>query len=186
MKEIILASASPRRKEILSMFVDEFQIIPAKNEVEIDASLSVTEAVKKVAYYKALEVFEQNRDKIVIGSDTSVLINSEFLGKPKDRNDAFRMLRLLSGNVHQVLTAVCIMAESKEICFCETVQVEFCNLTDEEINEYLYSGEPFDKAGAYGIQGKGGKFVKRIDGDFFSVMGLPCSRTYQELKNFAD
>ncbi len=181
---IILASKSPRREEICKIIGLEFEIIPAKSECDIDLTVSPEEAIKKVAQAKAREVFAQNPNDLVIGADTAVYVSGEFLGKPENEQDAFLMLRKLSGKVHQVFTAVCALAPGKETCFCEVSDVEFSDLTDNEILEYIASKEPMDKAGAYGIQGKGAKFVKRINGDFYTVMGLPCARLYNELKEF--
>lgn len=179
---IILASASPRRKEILSLICDDFKVIPAKDEPLNDPSLSYEESVMRIARFKAEEIAKKYPECTVIGADTSVLSENGFLGKPKDGEDAVNMLLSLSNKVHRVYTATCIISPRKTVTFCECTNVEFCKLTREEAVEYVKSGEPMDKAGAYGIQGKGAKFVKRIDGDFYTVMGLPCARLYSELK----
>ena len=181
---IILASASPRRREICELLGLDFTVIPAKNEIEIDTSLSPEDALILVARSKAAEVFERHPSATVIGSDTSVLLDGRFLGKPASEAEAFEMLRSLSGKTHRVLTGVYIISPDKECGFCESASVEFASLTDEEIFEYIGSGEPMDKAGAYAIQGKGARFIKGIKGDFYTVMGLPCQRLYEEIKKF--
>ena len=181
---VILASASPRRKEILSKMIADFSVIPAENECALDPGLPPEEAVKRVAASKAQAVFAEHPEDLVIGSDTAVLVDSTFLGKPQNEEEAKAMLRLLSGRSHRVLTAVAILSQTKTSVFCDSALVEFAPLAEEEIRAYVASGEPMDKAGAYGIQGLGGKFVTRIDGDFFTVMGLPCAKLYQALKSF--
>lgn len=179
---IILASGSPRRKEILSLICDGFSVVPAKSEPQIDSSLSYEESVMRIARFKAEEIAKEYPDCTVIGADTSVLSENGFFGKPKSDEDAQNMLTSLSGKIHRVYTAVCIVTPKCTKTFCECTNVEFCSLTQEEAEEYVKTGEPMDKAGAYGIQGKGARFIKRIDGDFYTVMGLPCARLYSELK----
>ncbi len=181
---IILASASPRRREILSLLDITFDVIPAKHEIEIDTSVSPEKAVELVAYSKAREVFDVHKNDTVIGADTSVYIDGVFLGKPASKDEACAMLGKLSGKTHKVITGVSIISPEKEISFADTAEVEFFPLDENDIMTYVASGEPMDKAGAYGIQGKGAKFIKRINGDFYTVMGLPCGRLYRELKRF--
>lgn len=181
---VILASASPRRKEILSKMIADFSVIPAENECALDPLLLPEDAVMRVAESKARAVFEKHPEDLVIGSDTAVLVDRTFLGKPQNEENAKAMLRQLSGRCHRVLTAVAILSPDKTSVFCDSTLVEFAPLSEDEIAAYVASGEPMDKAGAYGIQGLGGKFVSRIDGDFFTVMGLPCARLYRELKPF--
>lgn len=181
---LILASNSPRRREICELLNLKFEIIPAENESPLDLSLPREKAVEAVAVSKAEEVFNKNPLATVIGSDTAVLCDGTFLGKPENEDDAKRMLKMLSGKRHQVLTGVAIISRDKRVSFCEVAQVEFQSLSDEEILWYISTKEPMDKAGAYAVQGKGARFVKKIDGDFYTVMGLPCQRLYEELKNF--
>ena len=185
---IILASASPRRKELLKGLGLTFEVIPAKGE-EKQHEGTPEEIVKALAYQKAREIFEQEdvgNDLLVIGSDTIVVFDGQILGKPKDEDDAKRMLHMLSGQTHQVFTGVAVLsgkADSyQEILFCEKTDVEFYPMEEEEIKRYIATEEPMDKAGAYGIQGKGGRFVRRIDGDYNTVVCLPQARLYQELK----
>lgn len=181
---IVLASNSPRRKEICALLDLPVTVIPARHEEAPDPSLSPENAVMRVARAKAAEVFASCPDALVIGADTAVLLENTFLGKPRDEADAARMLRALSGRQHRVLTGVALLSREKEDVFCESASVWFRRLAEEEIRAYIASGEPMDKAGAYGIQGRGAKFVSRIDGDFYTVMGLPCAALYERLQSF--
>ena len=180
---LILASASPRRAEILSMLGYEFEIIPADCD-ENTEGLSAAEAVGELARRKAVAVARLHHDCVVLGSDTLVAIEGKVLGKPKDEAQAAKMLRLLSGKTHSVYTG--ISAVQGDRCITQTVEakVTFRNLTDDEIAAYIATGEPMDKAGAYGIQGKGAVLVEGIEGDFFNVMGLPAARVHLLLKEF--
>lgn len=180
----ILASQSPRRKEILEMLGVDFTIIPAKNEAEIPSNMPIKYGVTQVAYLKAREVFHLHPESTVLGADTVVVIGNEILGKPKDKQEAYSMLKKLSGKTHQVMTGVALIKKGKTVMFSEQARVTFASLTDEEINDYIETGEPFDKAGSYAVQGKSAKFVKKIDGDYYAVVGLPCQKLYQALKNF--
>lgn len=181
MAELVLASGSPRRKELLETAGLEFAVIVADVEEIIPENAAPQEVVKSLALQKAQAVAKYNPDKTVIGADTVVVCNGKILGKPKNEEDAFNMLRALSGRRHSVCTGVALINADKTINFCETTEVEFHPLTDEEIRAYIKTGEPMDKAGAYGIQGKGCVLVKKIDGDYFNVVGLPVSRVYREL-----
>ncbi len=180
---IILASKSPRRKELLSLITTEFEIIPAEGEERADRSLPPQQYVCELARHKAEEIAASHPGDIVIGADTVVVTDGEVLGKPKDEADAKRMLGMLSGREHLVCTGVCIISRDKNTCFCEDTAVRFFPLTNAEIDEYTASGEPFDKAGAYGIQEWIGKVaVEGINGSFYNVVGLPVQRLYRELK----
>lgn len=183
MEKLILASASPRRRELLGLIAENFDVIPAKGEENADMSLSPADAVKALAKQKAEEVSEDFPDQTVIGADTMVFCEGRALGKPQDADDAKRMLKLLSGRVHSVVTAVAIAQKGRSVkIFAEETKVEFYPLSDEEIDRYTESGEPMDKAGAYGIQGKGALLVKGIEGDYYNVMGLPVGRVFRELR----
>ena len=182
---LILASKSPRRKELLSIITTDFDIIPAVKEENADPALSPDEFVKALAVSKAEEIAQTHPDACVIGSDTVVAINGEILGKPKDKADAFRMLSLLSDTSHSVFTGVAVIKDGKIHSFTEETKVKFFPLTEKEINDYIATGEPFDKAGAYGIQNLGALLVEGIDGDYYNVMGLPTGRLYRLLKELS-
>lgn len=188
--KIILASASPRRKELLSQIGMEFVVVPAKGE-EIITKEKPREVVVELAEGKAEEVLERmskedtNGDLLVIGADTVVVCDDNILGKPKDEADAKRTLAMLSDRTHEVYTGVCLKLRvaGRQInkSFYEATQVTMYPIREEEIEAYVAGGEPADKAGAYGIQGMGAKFVRKINGDYNNVVGLPIARIYQEL-----
>ena len=182
MKKIILASKSPRRKELLSLCGYPFEVMSKDVDESIDHTAPLDKEIEKLAIRKARAVFDDNPDCIVIGSDTIVTIDNKVLGKPHTEDNATVMLKELSGKPPQVITGVAILTEDKVISFANTSTVWFNELDDEEIKQYVESGEPLDKAGAYGIQGKAGCFVSRIDGDYYSIMGLPLSQVYTELR----
>ncbi len=189
---IILASASPRRKELFQKLFPVFEIIPAQSE-EVSLAASPEETVLELAVQKAEEVsrlLEGTKDYLIAGADTVVSWQGEILGKPKHEKDAQRMLRMLSGNTHQVYTGVTLMyAKNKRqecIKFAECTDVKFYPVLEAEIKAYIKTGEPMDKAGSYGIQGLGGRFVERIEGDYENVVGLPVSKIYQVLKKIDD
>ena len=199
MHRIILASASPRRKEILGNIVEDFEIkVSEVDERAIEEQVlrttdDMVEAGRLMTVLlgkaKANAVFEEEDDKdvTVIGADTCVVTRDEILGKPKDREDARRMLRKLAGQKHYVITGVALISKDKVRTFYEETEVEFADADDfaeDAIERYIASDEPYDKAGAYAIQGRGGVLVKRINGDFYNVMGLPLSRLAKELWTF--
>ncbi len=210
MTNIVLASASPRRKELLGKLGLAFSVIPAEGEEVLTTSVP-EEAVKELSFQKAHEVAERimkNREAvpapeteqdrlIVIGADTVVSIDHEIMGKPADREDAARMLHRLSGREHQVYTGVTILVFDggraadhqppkpvTDICFACRTDVFVYPLSDKEIDSYIATGEPMDKAGAYGIQGAFGLYVEKIDGDYNNVVGLPVSKLWQELRHW--
>lgn len=177
---IILASASPRRAEILKMAGLDFAVAPSGASENITAA-SPSGLVTRLAERKAHSVAAP-QDTLVIAADTAVCIDGAVLGKPHDTTDAVRMLTLLSGREHEVYTGVCIILGGRAVSFCERTAVRFMRMTEEEIKAYAASGEPADKAGAYGIQGIGGKFIEGITGDFYNVMGFPLSAFYRKLR----
>ena len=184
MPEIILASASPRRRELLKYIVPEFKVIPADIDETIPDDIPAEKSAEFLAVKKAKHVSAGDPGSVVIGSDTVVIIDGEILGKPRDPSDAERMLRKLSGKTHSVITGVCLSCgDSTDSFSCKTA-VKFFPLTDEEIRSYVDSGEPMDKAGAYGIQGKGCLLAESIEGDFFNVVGLPASLLKRKLESF--
>ena len=183
---VILASASPRRKELLSMAGVEYISIPAEVDETPPSNILPAELPGFLSSLKADAVSAKHPEDIVIGADTIVVIDDNVLGKPKDKDDAVRMLKSLSGRTHTVYTGVTITrhCDSKKISFTSSAQVEFYPLSDSEIDKYIATGDPFDKAGAYGIQSPGCVLVKGIVGDYFTVMGLPIAETVRRLSSF--
>lgn len=181
MKMIILASASPRRRELLETAGAEFEICVADVDESIPDGTAPADAAKMTAEKKALAVAESHKNDIVIGADTIVVAGEKILGKPKDKADACAMLTMLSGNVHQVITGVCIACGDKKITFEQVSSVKFYELTAAEIEAYVETGEPMDKAGAYGIQGRGCVLVEKIEGDYFNIVGLPVAKVMREI-----
>lgn len=194
-KEIILASASPRRRELLAQIGLQFKVIPS-NASEETKSTDPAGMVQELSLLKASEVFERLSDKereksIVIGADTVVALKGQILGKPEDEKDAVRMLSLLQGRTHQVHTGVTLMWQEcrgedltpRSLTFSEESHVTMYPMSNKEIEGYAATGEPMDKAGAYGIQGICAKWLRKIEGDYYNVVGLPVGRLYQELKN---
>lgn len=185
--KLILASGSPRRSELLTLCGYDFRVIvPDINEI-LDTSLALPQAIENLAYQKAEYIFRQFPDHIVIGADTIVTIDGLVLGKPKDSKHAYSMLKHLSGKTHQVITGVSILfpdtpespKQKKNFHHCSSVR--FYPLSDTEIEEYIQTNEPLDKAGSYGVQGKASLFIEKIEGDFYSIMGLPVSMVHRAL-----
>ena len=182
MGRLILASQSPRRQELLANITRDFTVIVSEAEELLPDGLAPEQAPAYLAEVKAAAVAADHPADTVIGADTVVILDDEILGKPRDKGDAIRMLRALSGRVHTVITGCAILSGGKRVCFSESTRVEFYPLGEREILDYIATGEPFDKAGAYGIQGRGSVLVRRIEGDFFNVMGLPVARLKRELE----
>lgn len=172
----ILASGSPRRKELLSLLINDFKIIPSGEEETPPDNLPADRQPEYLACIKALSVAKNNPDCIVIGADTSVISEGKILGKPKSTDNAREMITALSGKTHKVITGCAVVKNGVCRSFSEETLVEFYSLTKREIEDYISTNEPYDKAGAYGIQGKGGLLVKGIIGDYFNVVGLPVAR----------
>ncbi len=183
---IILASASPRRQELLKTIIEEFEVQISNVEEIVPHEISAFEVPEFLATLKAKDVAKRYPEKLVIGADTCVLNGDKILGKPSDREDAYNMLLSLSGKTHSVVTGCSLIKGNKSISFSVKTDVEFFDLTKGEIEDYLNTNEPFDKAGSYGIQGKGALFVKRINGDYFNVVGLPISKLSKVLKTFRE
>jgi septum formation protein len=182
MQHLVLASSSPRRKELLENLHLAFEISSSEVDESFAPGLMPEEIVTELAYRKAKEVAKQYPSSFVIGADTIVVANERILGKPQTEAEATEMLCILSGKTHAVYTGVAIIHGNIETSFYEKTEVTFWELTEDEINAYIKSGEPFDKAGGYGIQGFGSTLVKQISGDYFAVVGLPVSRLVRELK----
>ena len=183
-KRIILASKSPRRKELMGLLFPQFEVQASDVDETLPEGVSLGRAVELRALRKGQAVAGAEPDALVIAADTLVTLGSVVLGKPTGREDAARMLRLLSGRVHQVYTGVALLEGERTNRFHCVTDVEFSPLTEEEIRWYLSTGEPFDKAGAYGIQGYGARFIRGIREDFFNVMGLPVNELYRQIMQF--
>jgi septum formation protein len=180
---LVLASQSPRRSEILRQAGIPFTVRIAGVDESVLAGETAADYVQRLAAAKARAI-QADPGETVLGADTTVVIDGEILAKPEDALDARRMLRLLSGGRHEVLTGICLRRGAESISDCEATTVQFAPLSDAEIEEYVASGEPMDKAGAYAIQGLASKFVERIEGDFFNVMGLPVALVYRYLRDW--
>ena len=174
---LILASGSPRRRELLSLITDEFEVLVSGCDEFVPEGTPAEKVPAILAEQKALAVAKLRPDDTVIGSDTVVVLNDEIFGKPKDKDHAHAMLKALSGKKHFVYTGVAVAGKDSVRSFVQKTEVEFYELSDENIEKYIATGEPMDKAGAYGIQGKGSVLVKGIVGDYFNVMGLPVAET---------
>ena len=178
MSRIILASGSPRRRELLGKLYDKFEVITSEVDESLDGDISPKEGVEILSVRKGRAVAETlPEDCIVVSSDTLVEIDGEPLGKPVSREDAYRMLSLLSGNYHNVHTGIAVHHSGRVISGVASARVKFKHLSDEEIYAYIDGGEPMDKAGAYAIQGEGGRFVEGYEGGFDTIMGLSVSLT---------
>ncbi len=182
MNKIVLASASPRRKELLTQIGLSFEVVTSNVE-EIITKQIPYEIVMELSAQKALDVQQKvGKDAIVIGADTIVALGNEIMGKPTNEDDAFRMLNKLQGNTHQVYTGVTLCVGKKVTSFYEKTSVHVYEMSEQEMWSYIKTGEPMDKAGAYGIQGRFAAYVKGIEGDYNNVVGLPVARVYQELR----
>lgn len=182
--ELILASQSPRRRELLGLFHIPFVIRVADIDETMDASRNPKEEVARVSREKAVAV-ERMTEDIVIAADTIVVCNGKVLGKPKNQEEAVQMLTLLSGRDHQVMTGVTVLRNEQVLTCTEVTDIHFRPLSQKEITDYVATGEPMDKAGAYGIQGGAALFAEKMVGDYYNVMGLPVCRLWQMLKILA-
>lgn len=186
--KVILASKSPRRVEILEKIVKEFEVVQSNfDENTIDFKGDIEKYVKDLSRNKAIEVSKRlNEPSIVIAADTVVFQNGKVLEKPKNEEDAFSMLSSLSGNTHKVYSGICLINtyDDTVVTDCDCTEVKFSELNPRQIRNYINSGEPMDKAGAYGIQGLGGAFVEGIKGCYYNVMGLPLNKLYKALENY--
>ncbi len=184
MKEkIILATNSPRRKELAKQMGLDFEVIPSNYEEDMTMKLSPKELAKTLAYGKAKDVAKRH-DGIIIGADTFVVFKGKKIGKPKSEQEAFKMLKSFSGKSHKVYTGIAIINKKtgKEITDCEITTIKFRKMSDEEIKKYIKTGEPMDKAGAYAIQGLGSIFIEKINGCYHNIAGFPIHLTYKNLK----
>ena len=179
---IVLASASPRRKEIFSMFGLSPEICVSSVDESYDAGLSPEEVVKTLSYKKGEAVAGKFPDAMVVSADTVVAFGGEILGKPCDESDAVKMLKSLSGTTHEVWTGYTVFLGGKSVTCAVLTKVRFKSLSHDEILSYVKTGEALDKAGSYGAQGKASVFVEGIEGDFFNVVGFPLSHFYDTVK----
>lgn len=192
MADFILASASPRRRELLGRLGMEFEVVVSEaDEDAIPKNIPVKLYVQELAMLKAAATAKQvlrRKKAYVIAADTVVTLDGAILGKPSDAEDAFNMLKTLSGNSHEVFTGICVMrmSDAKTVCRAVKTEVRFKELTDEKIKAYIATGEPMDKAGAYGIQGKGALLIDGINGDYFNVVGLPLAELAETLEKEFD
>ncbi|MCR4719115.1 MAG: Maf family protein [Firmicutes bacterium] len=188
MKKIVLASGSPRRREILKNLGLDFEVLVSDaDESKIDKkTVSPPLYVQELALLKAVSVAEKlkNKNALIISADTIVCLDGQILGKPKDDEDAAAMLSMLSGKCHSVFSGICVMDAKtlKSVCAKEETKVYFKELTPEKIKDYVKTGEPSDKAGAYAVQGIGALFTEKVDGDFFNVIGLPVKKLFDILE----
>ena len=181
---LILASASPRRKELLALFGIPFEIRVADIDETMDLNAAPFDEVARVSRLKALAV-PREQDDVVVAADTIVVCQDRVLGKPKDAAEAKAMLRLLSGRDHQVMTGMTVLRGNRAVSHTEVTDIHFRNLTEAEIRAYVASGEPMDKAGSYGIQGGAALFCEKMSGDYYNVVGLPVCKLGMMLKEIA-
>lgn len=185
--KIILASKSPRRKELMDMLNLKYEVIVSEAEETLEEGITAEEQAKRLSYIKAKTVFEETSgDRIVIGSDTMVIKDDKIYGKPKNEEDAFKILKELNGTKHQVITGLAILVEKngkyEEYLDYDITEVHFKNMTDTEIKDWISTGQAMDKAGAYAVQGEFCVFIEKINGNYWSVMGLPIHKVYDILK----
>lgn len=185
--KIILASKSPRRHELMNLGRFEYEILVSDEEEKIDETLTIEEQSKKLALDKAKIIFDNTQgDRAIIGADTIVVNNNEIYGKPKDRQDAVRMLRSLQGKTHKVYTSIAVLIENngeyKEYNELHETKITVKSMSDYEISRYITDTNPYDKAGAYAIQGEFALFIEKIEGSYTNVVGLPIERVYEILK----
>lgn len=182
--DVILASGSPRRRELLHYIFNDFEVITADVDETAPSGINAYALPEYLSKIKCAAVAQNNDDSLVIGADTVVICNGIVFGKPKNESDAFNMLKSLSGKSHDVVTGCTIAFEGKYCTFSQKTAVRFYALSDDEIRRYIQTGEPMDKAGAYGIQGYGSLLIEGIDGDYFNVVGLPVARLKREIERF--
>ena len=184
MKELLLASQSPRRKELLSLYPTDFTVCVSDFDEDAVTADTPARLVEQLARGKCLAVAKEHPGAVVLGCDTVVDVNGEVFGKPHSPDDARRMLRALSGATHYVHTGVCVSDGTRTESFVDTCKVTFFPLSEEEIERYAATEEPYDKAGAYAIQGRAAVWLDAIEGDYYTIMGLPVSRTVRLLEQF--
>lgn len=189
--KIILASASPRRKELLEYITKKFEVIVSDIDESFQEGLSIQEQSKRISYLKAKAVFDKTEgDRVVIGSDTLVLKDGKHYGKPSSREEALKMIEELQNDVHEVITSLCVLIENNgekiEYLDYDITKVYVSQISSKEIKKWIDTGAAMDKAGAYAIQGEFSKFIKKIEGDYNTVVGLPVNKLYQVIKQYID
>jgi len=187
--KVILASKSPRRKELMDLLGIEYEIIVSEADETLEPGLSLEEQSKKLGYIKSKAVFDKTEgDRIVIGSDTMVIKDGKLFGKPKDKQDAINMLNSLKNDKHQVITSIAILVEKdgkyEEYIDCDISNVYVADMTDEEIEKWIEIGDVYDKAGAYAIQSSFGIFVDKVEGNYGTIVGMPINKVYKILKQY--
>ena len=187
--KVILASKSPRRKELMDLLGIEYEIMVSEADETLEEGLSLEEQSKKLGYIKAKAVFDKTTgDRIVIGSDTMVIKNGKLFGKPKDKQDAVNMLNILKNDKHQVITSIAILTERngkyEEHIDCDISNVYVSDMSDSEIEKWIEIGDVYDKAGAYAIQSGFGVFVDKVEGNYSTVIGFPINKVYKILKQY--
>jgi len=184
MKRIVLGSSSPRRQEMLRQLGIPFIVRTPNVDEENVLIINPIEKVETLAKLKANNISLQSEDEVIVTADTIVAYQGTIFEKPKDKEEAYQMITTLSGTTHEVITAVALRSTEKEEAFSVTTKVKFWDLTEEEIKAYIKTEEPYDKAGAYGIQDRAGTFVKKINGDYYNVVGLPVASLLRKLRKF--
>lgn len=183
-RKIILASQSARRRELMKYLFDDFEVRPSDADETAPEGVSAEEIPEILSVRKALAVAKDCPEALVIGCDTVVVLDGVIFGKPEDEAEAFLMLKTLSGRTHRVVSGVCMSCEGKTMSFSQVTEVSFYSLSDGDILKYIADCPPLDKAGSYGIQDKGGLFVREIRGDHYNVIGFPVARLKVELERF--
>ncbi len=179
--DIILASASPRRRELMNYICNNFNVCASSVDETIPENISLLKVPEYLSSIKALDIAKNHSESLVIGADTIVVFGNEILGKPKSKDDARKMLEKLSGNIHKVITGCTLVYKGISTTFSVETDVEFYNLKDSEIEAYISTDEPYDKAGGYGIQSNGALFVKKIAGDYYNVVGFPIAELKRKI-----
>ncbi|MBR0385104.1 MAG: septum formation inhibitor Maf [Erysipelotrichaceae bacterium] len=182
MREIILASASPRRREIMNRLGIPYKVIVSNISEKLNEQLSLEDKIKDLALQKAQAVFVEHQDCLVIGADTIVELDGEIIGKPHSMTEARAMIRKLSGRTHRVVTAVAIISEDETWTVADTAYVTFDEISEEEIERYIQTKEPYDKAGGYAVQGWASVFITHINGSYYTIMGFPLHLVYRKLR----
>lgn len=181
MKKLILASKSPRRKELLELLGFDFDVVVSEVNEVASNDLSHEELVKALAYQKAKAVFEMHPDKVVLGSDTIVVVDDVILGKPKNQKQAKEMMLKMKNREHYVITGVAVLSDREDVIFSDTSIVHFNDIAEKEIDEYITTSEPYDKAGGYAIQGWAARYISAIEGNFYTIMGLPLDKVFKTI-----